>query len=411
MNRLSVKVIFPTRIIYLFIISFAVCLSFAFDNENKNLLLIGVMGLSPLILLRYARLESEDFLLVLFLVSIILFPLVLHFHSTRWSTVIYTCMFCVSFIAYKQLLHHSYFTVLNYLKLLKYLIFAYFIVLIIQQIGVLTGLPILNERFYRPGEPWKLNSLGAEPSWSGRIIGLLMYCYITIRSLLLQREYNLSSDLRYDKKLWFVFLYSMLTLGSATALLFIGIIFVRFIRPRNLVPFIAMIVFFSFIISSFELNSIDRTYKTALATITLDEAAIVEADHSASFRIVPTIVLTKKLDITSANDWFGYGVDYISKHIDLEIPGSKNMSAGGFLAIFIEYGFISFLLFLFFSLYTVVDKKNIIGSLMLWFLLIFAYGLNVQIPWLAMMLLYTNKFFQNKVTLLNLVYEQKKKLH
>lgn len=411
MNKLEKRVIFPTRIIYLFIIFFAICLTFAFDSENKNLLLIGVMGLAPLILLRFVRLESEDILLLLFIVSIILFPLILHTGSTRWSTVIYTCMFCVSFIAYKQLLRYSCFTALNYLKLLKYLIFAYFIVLVIQQIGVLTGLPILNARFYIQEEPWKLNALGAEPSWSGRIIGLLMYCYITMRSLLLGRKYNLRNDFRFDKWLWFAFLYSMVTLGSVTALLFIVIILIQFIRFRNLAPFIAIIVLCLFLIDSFESNSLNRSIKTVSATITLNEKAIVEADHSASFRIVPIIVLAKKVKITTLDDWFGYGVDYISTSIDLKVPGVENLSSGGFLAIFIEYGFISFFLFLVFSLYSTFNKKDIIGSLILWFLLIFVYGLNVQIPWLAMMLLYTNKYFQNKILLYNLVYGTEKKLH
>jgi hypothetical protein len=411
MNKLAIKVIFPTKIIYLFIISFTICLTFAFDSENKNLLLIGVMGLAPLILLRFVRLESEDILLLLFIVSIILFPLILHTGSTRWSTVIYTCMFCVSFIAYKQLLRYSGFTALNFLKLLKYLIFAYFIVLVIQQIGVLTGLPILNERFYIQEEPWKLNALGAEPSWSGRIIGLLMYCYITMRSLLLGRKYNLRNDFRFDKWLWFAFLYSMVTLGSATAIFFIVIILIQFIRFRNLALFIAIIVLISFFFNISKSVPVDRFLKTVSATITLSEKSIVEADHSASFRIVPIIVLAKKIKITTLDDWFGYGVDYVKNNIDLKVPGSKDLSAGGFFVLFIEYGFISFFLFTIFTLYTTLNKKDITGSSLFWFILVFVYGLNVQIPWLAMMLLYTNKYFQNKFHFNNMVYETEKKLH
>lgn len=391
MKKLSLS---PSVFLVIILISFAVSPAFAFSEDNRNILLIGVMLFSPLIILFYRKFDKNDFILVLFIASILLFPFLLYYDGTRWSTVLYSVMFCLTFIAFKQLLRRSYFTIVDYEKLLKYLLYAYFIVLIIQQLAVLTGLPILNVRFYNPTEPWKLNSLGAEPSWSGRTIGLLMYCYLTIKELMIGRKYNFRINFRSDKWLWIGFFYSMLTLGSATALLFIFLVLSKFVRFRSIIQLTGLVIFSSILLNVFEISSAQRVIKVVTATITLNEEAIVEADHSASFRIVPTIVLAKKLNLSTIEGWFGYGVDYISKNIDLEIPGSANMSAGGLFTLFIEYGFISFILFTVFSLFTTINNKEVFQTGLFWFFMIFLYGLNVQIPWIAMMLLYANKYFQ-----------------
>lgn len=148
--------------------------AFALGEGDRNLLLIWVMGVSPLIVIARFRFDKNDVLSLLFLASIIIFPLIFHPESMRWSTVLYSWMFGLTFIAYKQLLQLNYFTIEPYLKLLKALLLAYFAVLLIQQFCVLTGLPVFNVSNYSPAEPWKLNSLAAEPSHSARIVALLM---------------------------------------------------------------------------------------------------------------------------------------------------------------------------------------------------------------------------------------------
>ncbi len=186
----------------------------------------------------------------------------------------------------------------------------------------------------------------------------------------------------------------MITLGSATAIFFIFLVLVKFVNFRTIIQLTGIVIFLSTLLSFSETGSVQRVINVATAVVTLDEKAIVEADHSASFRIVPIITLAKQVNLDTTEGWFGHGVDYVGKHIDLKVPGSENMSTGGFLLVFIEYGFISFMLITLFTLFTTISKKDIFQTGFFWFFLIFIYGLNVQIPWIAMILLYTNKYFQ-----------------
>jgi hypothetical protein len=388
-------------LLILILTALAVSPAFALGEGNRNLLLIGVMGLSPIIILYFGRFDRINPWLAFFMVSIIIFPLIYQPQSMRWSTVLYAIMFCLTFIAYKELLYHSKFTVIHYYKLLKYLIYAYFIVLLIQQFCVLTGLPIFNLSNYNPINPWKLNSLSAEPSHTARVVALLLYSYITIKELLLDRSYNFRLDFKKDKWVWIAFFWTMVTMGSGTAFLFIVVVLLKFIRFKNLIPIFILAGGIIIALNFIEFPAAERTYKTVMATLTLNEATIIEADHSASIRILPVIILSQMVTLNSFDGWFGHGVDYVSTFLSDYIPGvPEGISGGGFLQIWMEYGFISMLLFFIFSFFNSY-KKGGFFSIFFWFMLVFLYGVNNQIVWLCLILLYTNKYFYNRTSIKN----------
>ena len=68
-----------------------------------------------------------------------------------------------------------------FMKLIRWIIYAYAIVLIIQLGCFFTGLPIFNKINIdiNHGFP-RLNTLGAEPSWSARMIVLMLYVHICL---------------------------------------------------------------------------------------------------------------------------------------------------------------------------------------------------------------------------------------
>ena len=105
--------------ISIIIISFGTSPAFALDSSNMNILLIGVMLISPIILFISIRsISVEDILLILFILSIIFSPLINHPETMRWSTVIYSCMFIISFITYKHLLYKDVFGIEDFVKLI-----------------------------------------------------------------------------------------------------------------------------------------------------------------------------------------------------------------------------------------------------------------------------------------------------
>ena len=396
--------------LYTILIAMATSPAFALGEGNRNVLLIGLMGASPLLVLAFKRFHKTDVWLGVFMLSLIAAPMLNQPQSMRWSTVLYSCLFCFTFMAYTRLLYFSRFTIHQYHKLLTYLIYVYFAVLFIQQFCVLTGLPIFNLSNYNPSEPWKLNSLAAEPSHSARIVAVLMYCYIIVKELMLNRSYSLRKDFKGDEWVWLAFLWTMLTMGSGTAFLFIPIVLLKFIQKKNIIPLILLLAVMLFITNSLGITAIDRTFNVFMATLTLNPEAIIVADHSASFRIVPFIVLASMLSLTTLNGWLGHGIDYVSTFLYQYMPGAgENVTGGGLMAMAIEYGFLCFLIFIIGSIQAAVPRKNWGVAVVFWFMLVFSYGINSQILWLCIVLLFTNNHF-SKVSVAYKVQLTKKEL-
>ena len=192
---------------------------------NRNLSLIALMFISPLFTLR-RTLSTEAVLLLGFALSIVFFPAFVHSGGTRWSTILYSLMFCGLFISYDGMLRQGKLRLASFLNIMRYLIIAYAVVLLIQQLCVLLGLPIFNLSNYNPSERWKLNSLSPEPSHSARIIGLLMFSYILGSRLLVRASKTHKVSQRQYILLWLCFFWTMITMMSATALVMVIIVLV-----------------------------------------------------------------------------------------------------------------------------------------------------------------------------------------
>lgn len=382
----------------LFIISLAIAPAFALGEGNRNVLLIAVMCIAPIIVVVYKQFYRIDFWIISFAFTLAIGPVLLHPETLRWSTILYSWMFCFSFMAYYRLIKSGYLTIENYSKILKFLILAYFVVLLVQQICVLAGLPVFNLSNYNPAEPWKLNSLSAEPSHSARIVALLMFCYLSVTEIIQQKKYSFSNDFMKDKWVWFAFFWTMLTMGSGTAFLFIPIVLIKVVQRKNILPLLVLLIFLFLIMSQFGFTSLDRTYAVFQATLTLDSESIIEADHSASFRIVPIIVLFSMLSFSSMNGWFGHGIDYVSTILYKFIPGGgTEVSGGGIIAMAIENGALPFILFILINIIILRTKKDRLLIFLLWFFLVFFNAINTQIVWLCIFLLFTNTFFLQKM--------------
>lgn len=384
------------RIIIIILLSLSTAPAIFLGAGNINLLLITILFCAPVLFLKYLKIDKRDILLIALIVTMFLIPMSFNQESFRVSTVIYSILFCILFITYKQVLYVSDLPIDLYLKILKYIIYAYFFTLVIQQFCVLTGLPIFNISNYDPTEPWKLNSLSSEPSHTARIVALLMYSYIVITEIIKEKSYSFIEEFKNDKFIWFTFLWLMMTSNSGTAFAFLAIIFLKFLQLKNII-FIGIVSLISiFLLEYLDITAFQRTFNFALSVLTFDINTMMKVDHSASLRIAPMIVLFDQIDISSFQTWIGHGIDSTGLILDKYIHGiPKGFTGGGSLYLIYEYGLISWILFMIFSFITVVKIKEPI-SLMFWVFLIFMYSLNSQIVWLCMLLMFTNKwFYQN----------------
>lgn len=391
---ISLKVFNPAFFIAIFIIAFATSPEIFLLNDKKNIFVIALMAISPVVLLFSKKIYRLDIWLFLFIVSIFLSPLLNHPESLRWSTMFYTFMFGLTFIAYEHLLYKNYFTIDKYLLILKSLIFTYFIILLLQQLCVLTGLPIFLAGNYHPEDPWKLSSISSEPSIAALNLTIMLYSFITIKELLLKRAYSLRTDFKDDKWVWIAFLWYMLTSHSASALLLLILFFLKFMTFRNFLFLFILGTVSIFALSFLELPIFERASKFFAALLTFDPKQIMEADHSGSYRFVPTMIMFEKANISTLDGWFGYGIDYVSTFLYLAMPGTiKGYSTGGIMIVCLEYGFLAFMLFIIFSLSAVYRKRTYM-DIMFWFIFLFlGNGINTQLFWLGIILLFTNKYF------------------
>ena len=387
-------------LINLMIILVAVSPAFALGEGNKNMLLIGAMCLSPYFLIRYPIvIPKVDLPLTFMCMMMISFPMVFHPETMRWSTVLYTCLFCLYFMAFARVLVVKVYDSTDFAQLLKGLIYAYCIVLIIQQFCVLFGLPIFNVSNYTPLEPFKLNSLMSEPSHSARIIPVLMFFYILAKEHEIGKKYVLKEHFSNDRKVWIAFLWPVLTMGSATAFIFLLIIifkvFPSFKRANTILVVIAGLLIISMAAS--DNHNFDRAFRFSKAVLTLDEKQIIKADGSGAHRIVQSFRGARFVGLNDKDDWVGHGVDADSELIP-NWQSSYLPGGAGMFFLWVNYGFLACMLWWCFSFHVTLLKHEPLISTFIWLLTIFIMGgLNNQIIWLVLAISYCYKILDNKI--------------
>lgn len=321
----------------------------------------------------------------------------------RVSSAIYSCIFFIIAISFTRGLYNNKFTLESYIKVCRILVIAYFIVLVIQQMCVLAGLPIFNlmiDYSGVEGSRWKLSSLSDEPSHAARIVALLVFSYIGARRILQGKSYSFTKEWKSSKSeklFWIAFFWTMITMQSSTALLFVVIIISRFfvsgkVRITTIIVGLISVMVLVFAFSDNKLMK--RNVDILISTLTLDEVAIEAADNSGAHRIVPNIILAKRVEILSENGLFGFGMDTSKDVVYKNFPGWMDENAaggGGVFQIWYDFGFIVFFFYILGTLKFCTSPKDKM-SYIFWFLLVFVNSLNTQITWLAIMLLATNKY-------------------
>lgn len=384
-------------IFYWILLTLSVSLAFATDqNDNRNYLLIGSMYLGPLFLVLMGgalpKIDIPIFSIIFFSITIQL----IFYPTSRISTVLFSCMFYIYFLVAVRAFIGARMKVSELQGILKVLIYAYAIVLIIQQFCVLAHLPIFNFiNDYNPDKTWKLNSLSAEPSHTARYLGVLMYSFLKTADLVCHRKLTLTESIREYKWVWMSFFWVMITMQSGTAMIIIAFILIRYIRPKNAVIIGgALTALFAIGLTS-DFAPLKRSASFLQAVSTGNTNAMIDADMSASVRVVPAILCIQKFDISKKEGWIGEGIDSTSKWMSHYMPGVHSGWRGGAIAAYLlEQGIIVALLFTIFSFWCCYDSKNIIASIGFWLTCVIFVGVNMQIAWLCILMLYIDKRLQ-----------------
>lgn len=340
----------------------------------------------------------KDNLPLALLFIFMLFSAFLHFDSFRFSTVAYSFLLISTFACFRRLLETNTLNVYQYLRIIHYIVYAFAIVLLVQQVSILIGIPPFNRCWAFPN-PFKLNSLAHEPSYVGATLSLLMYSHLKLWQKLTKCK-NIKIDILTNKYLWISYLYVSTTNGSSWTIFTFFLMLAYLLRKKRFSLLLLCIVgvgFFSFI----NLESIERLIHFIPAIFSGDTELISGVDLSAAARINPLLYYFQDFNLRAFDFWFGYGVDFAKLTLIVRLLGTdeyleQGNATGGMFSFFYDYGFVALLLF-FYSLKKYALEKWISFPFVLWLFFFLFVGFNTYLTWMFFMIMAAIKHYEQRI--------------
>ena len=380
-----------------YIVSFTT-MFYALSVNKISLLMLTVMFLSPFFIASFFPCLKKDEKDIYGLMICILVGSLLHFSSFRLSTVVYAFLFLVTFIAYKRILCSGCFDKFAYLHLIRQLFLGYLVVLIVQQVMTMVGLPVFNQ-CWKFSNPFKLNSLAHEPSYIGGTLIVLFYSYIKIYESIHNQEIKLGQFYRKNKEICFSFLYVCLTCFSTWSLFSVLIMGMYLFRKKKLI-LVFLSVICLLLLSLLNLETVSRLVNIIPAILTFNTDLIKSVDLSAAARINPVLFYIQDFNPLSIDAWLGLGVDYSKTHsivrlLDTDLFKEQENATGGlFPAFFLDYGLLAGIFFL-----TCLKKYAVIKFIsfpfVVWLLFFLPVGFNTYMTWFFFMVMYATNYYIN----------------
>jgi hypothetical protein len=380
------------NILFVNLVSLSIALSSFIGGEGINVLLVGTMIFSVVICFSSLLKVNRNYLVLYLLPVTLLLAGLIHPSFFRLSSYLYGLLFVLFYIVNLNLLDKKLFELVDLVKILKYLIYSYFLVLVVQQAMYLVGVSNFLNKIFATG--FKFNSLATEPSYSVTIVALLFNFFIRIKEKVNGRKLDFL-DVKKDGTIWFSFVYFMLLTGSTYGIFLLLLFLLSFIKKAKYIIMIGCFIFLIIYVS------IAVNFTPAVRLLAVFNAfsfneknylALVAADHSASIRILPPILLLGHLDYYT---FFGKGAGYSGVIIPKLIPGIEAGTHGGGIlpAFIVDQGLLnSFILVLIFRKYVVT--KILSFEFLLLFFSMLNTSFNAQLFWCLITFLTIQKRLQ-----------------
>jgi len=359
-------------------------------GRGISMILLAVLALSPLLLITKALYISRAVIWGVLYTLSVFFCASFHPVTFRLSTIIYMWMFILTYITFYNILYKGKFSIEFFRKLLVGIIVAYGIVQIIQQILVISDikyLPIINlfNQSYLAFD--RLPSLSLEPSHSARILGAAFLSLLRLYEMEWGKYVRITDLYRNAKWTSLLFLWSMLTMGSGTAIICLLIIILYFINRRYTIYFVPVLILIVYLLPNISYKPIQRVYTAIEVTQTLESDAISKADASASTRILPFIYTYEHFDVFEAETWFGNGID---SGINNDKWGRYRMIGG-----MSDYGLLSYIFALGLIFSTSIRKVFSLETLF-FIVILMAEVRSIYVWWSVITVFAVIRYFQNQ---------------
>ena len=347
---------------------------------------IGFMGICPLIFIAKKPIVTKALVLAA-IYWVVCYTMSLLKGEMRFSTLGFLGMYLILYINYYSFIVKGTFTLEYFTKVLKYLIIAYAVVLIGQQMCVLVGLrnmPLLNLQNQFFLSITKLPSLTLEPSHSARILTFTMLGYLRCMEIMKGKRISLQELFSPEQRIvTFSFLWSMLMMGSGTAFVGMGVLSFYFITRKTVIYIIPLIIGMFMLGQSMELKQMNRAVVLAQAASTGSAEEAMAAECSGATRIIPVMNVFTKTDVTQLETWIG------KKSMEKDKYWWKRTDT----KIYDQYGLIAFIISLVFIYSCVIRHFFSIETLLYLILLGFTLG-NIYYAWGCLMIMTGVTYFQ-----------------
>ena len=387
--KFKLKHIFSNRgiaTIYLVVM----CVQFvAWEGYGVSDVKVGLMAFAPLLFLFKVPYMTKATFWCMAYMAVVLFCAYQQDY-VRFSTIGYLGMFLITYIVYYNLLYKKHaFSLMYFIRLMRFLILAFFICLLLQQVCVLLNirnLSIINldNQYYLAID--KLPSLMIEPSHVARVLGVMYYAYLKCCEIVEGEKLSLARVFEKPHR-WITigFLYTMTTMGSGTAFICLMILAMYFLKTKALWYVVPVFIGLYFALPLLNIKQLDRAVNVINATLTLDAEEVRKVDGSAASRVAP-ILNTLNMDLNSKEVWFGRGT-FEKKELAIIRFNNKvgNIDQYGLLSFIVMQICVCVCAFRFVSL-----------STMFWGVVFgFSFG-NIAYTWGCLMIFTTIRYFQKQ---------------
>lgn len=290
----------------------------AIEGYEVSPLKVALMGIAPLLFLFRVPYMTKATLWCSVYMAVVLFCAYQQ-EYVRFSTLGYLGMFLITYIVFYNLLYKRHaFSLMYFIRLLRFMILAYAVCLLAQQACVLVGIrnmPVINlyNQYYLAID--KLPTWNLEPSHTARVLGVLYYTYLRCCEIVEGEKLSLKRIFEpFHRWVTIGYFYTMTTMGSGTAFVVLLIQAMYFVQAKRLWYVVPVFVGLYFILPLLNIHQLDRAVNVINATLTLDVETVQETDGSASSRIIPWLN-TLNMDLSSSETWFGKGTNTREQNI------------------------------------------------------------------------------------------------
>lgn len=396
MKNLSTKEIkFYIVAIYIVLMSTQIV---AVEGFTYSPIKVVAMLISPIFIIAFGYHRQISFALFYGVLAIFMMTLcaVLSSPSVSFQRIGYRAMFFMMFTCVTYIIQDGSIELERILKLIKGIIRLYGVILIMQifcfNIG-LTEFSMINlYGSVTMAGVFKPNGLSCEPSHSARILTVLYWGYLNLLGIQQGCKLRIKEVLKNDFITTFLFVFSMVSMGSATAMIGLLLIIVHFLAKRAGYLLFVPVIILPLLLIDVDNSSVERLQIVIQSLFSGDAAEeLMEKEGSGAVRILPIINTINNLDLFNISSWIGQGSTPDTTKDFVERMFSETRYIGDVT----DFGLLTYLAMLLFVYKCCIHRLFSMQSLLFLCLSTFSVG-SVYYTWLMFIIFYLVNYFSKE---------------